>query len=205
MYSSLPTFVLGFHGCDRSVAEKILAGNQRLKASRNEYDWLGHGSYFWENNPARALEFAAILRDTAKRSRPKVTEPFVIGAIIDLGHCFNLLGTGCLAILAQSYEDYRKVSEAAGVPLPQNKPLGSGTDVLLRYLDCAVIEFMYQYHETRGQRPYDSARGLFPEGDPVFPGATIRDKDHIQICVRNPNCIKGYFRILEPVPGYPIP
>lgn len=205
MYSSLPTFVLGFHGCDRAVAEDVLAGKDRLKPSKNEYDWLGHGSYFWENSPARALDFATLLRDHPRRGRPQVKAPYVIGAVIDLGRCFNLLDTACLAILAQGYDDYRQVSESAAVPLPTNKRLGDGRDMLLRYLDCAVIEFMHKFHESRGKQPYDSARGVFPEGDPVFPGAGIRDKDHIQVCVRNPNCIKGYFRLLEPLPDHPIP
>ncbi len=205
MYSSLPTFVLGFHGCDRAVGEEVLAGRARLKPSKNEYDWLGHGSYFWENSPARALEFATLLRDHPRRGRPHVKDPFVIGAAIDLGHCFNLLDTACLAILAQSFEDYRKVSEAAAVPLAVNKPLGEGRDMLLRFLDCAVIQSMHRFHAMQNKQPYDSLRGVFPEGDPVYPGSAIRDKDHIQVCVCNPNCIKGYFRLLEPVADYPVP
>ena len=28
-----------------------------LKASENGHDWLGMGSYFWENNYERALDF----------------------------------------------------------------------------------------------------------------------------------------------------
>lgn len=26
-----------------------------------------------------------------------------------------------------------------------------------------------------------------------------------QLCIVNPNCIKGYFKALNPVPDYPIP
>jgi hypothetical protein len=40
---------------------------------------------------------------------------------------------------------------------------------------------------------YDSVKGVFWEGDELYPNAGFREKDHIQICVRNPNCIKGYF------------
>jgi len=40
---------------------------------------------------------------------------------------------------------------------------------------------------------FDSARGLFTEGCPAFPGAGIQKKNHIQICIRNNNCIKGFF------------
>lgn len=49
-------FVLGYHGCDRSVGEALLAGRKTFVGSKNEDDWLGHGVYFWENNPKRALE-----------------------------------------------------------------------------------------------------------------------------------------------------
>ena len=31
------------------------------------------------------------------------------------------------------------------------------------------------------------------EGDELYPGAGFHDKNHIQICIRNPNCIKGFF------------
>ena len=51
LYSILPSFALGFHGCDESVADAVLAGNQQLFPSRNKYDWLGEGIYFWENSP----------------------------------------------------------------------------------------------------------------------------------------------------------
>ena len=52
------SFVLGYHGCDRKVGEAVLAGKKELKQSKNEHDWLGHGIYFWENNPQRALDWA---------------------------------------------------------------------------------------------------------------------------------------------------
>jgi len=59
MYKSLPYFVFGFHGCDRDVAEKILSSSsEHLKLSKNDYDWLGNGIYFGENNPERALQYA---------------------------------------------------------------------------------------------------------------------------------------------------
>jgi len=42
-------------------------------------------------------------------------------------------------------------------------------------------------------RPFDTTRGVFTEGGPVFPGAGILEKNHIQICVRNLNSIEGLF------------
>jgi hypothetical protein len=34
---------------------------------------------------------------------------------------------------------------------------------------------------------------VFTEGGPAFPGAGIQEKNHIQICIRNSNSIKGFF------------
>ena len=66
MYSKLPNLVLGFHGCDQSVYEEVIIKNGMLNKSENTYDWLGHGIYFWENNPKRALEWAIELKKRGK-------------------------------------------------------------------------------------------------------------------------------------------
>jgi hypothetical protein len=41
--------------------------------------------------------------------------------------------------------------------------------------------------------PFDTVRGLFVEGEPIFDGAEIYHKTHSEIAVRNERCIKGYF------------
>lgn len=58
MYQCHPSFVLGFHGCDKKVGEGILSGKIQHEFSENDYDWLGRGIYFWENDPYRAREWA---------------------------------------------------------------------------------------------------------------------------------------------------
>jgi hypothetical protein len=50
--------IIGYHGCDAIVVEKVLAGKARLNVSTNAYDWLGQGIYFWEHGPQRAYEWA---------------------------------------------------------------------------------------------------------------------------------------------------
>ncbi len=80
------TFVLGYHGCDQRVGEQLLSG-VAFKPSNNDYDWLGPGIYFWEANPLRGLEFA---REVSKRTASKISKPFVIGAVIDVGLCLDL-------------------------------------------------------------------------------------------------------------------
>jgi hypothetical protein len=58
MYNHAPHLVLGFHGCDRRFGEQVLSGKKNLHFSRNQYDWLGSGIYFWEDDENRAAEFA---------------------------------------------------------------------------------------------------------------------------------------------------
>ena len=58
MYPSKFGLIIGFHGCDKIVRDAIVSGNKGFYASKNAYDWLGSGMYFWENNYQRALDFA---------------------------------------------------------------------------------------------------------------------------------------------------
>jgi len=76
-------FILGYHGCDSDVGERLLRGIP-FKPSDNEYDWLGPGVYFWEANPQRGFEFA---KEAAQRRGSRISKPFVIGAVIEFFAC----------------------------------------------------------------------------------------------------------------------
>lgn len=194
MYSVLPSFILGFHGCDEAIAEKVFAGKTTLKPSQNDYDWLGQGIYFWENNPQRALEYAKQLQKHPERCNETIKTPAVIGAVIDLGCCLNLLDTQSINLLKQAYRVYELSCELKGQPMAENKNAGDSKDLILRYRDCAVVETLHEFREKTDAKPFDSVRGMFMEGSPIYTGAGFHDKSHIQICVRSPDCIKGYFR-----------
>lgn len=200
MYATKPGLTLAFHGCDQSILSKILLGEEDLRRSENGYDWLGHGIYFWDNNLDRAFEYALFLKEHSNRSRRPISTPSALGAILNLGHCLDLLDYGSLSLLRSSYEVLEVYCKNVGLDLPRNYHSGLNKDLLRRELDCAVIETL---HKTRiiNQLPaFDSVRGVFWEGKELYPNAGFREKDHIQICIRNPNCIKGYFlpRKLEP-------
>jgi len=206
MYSTLPHFILGFHGCDQSVADEIISSSKKhLKTSDNEYDWLGSGIYFWENNPVRALEYAKSLQRYPERSNKKITKPAVIGAIIDLGYCLNLLETKSIETVAQAYKSLTELYKITGQPMPQNKDVKGSKDLLLRHLDCAVIDLVHLAKSDAKEREYDSVRGMFTEGKPLYENAGFHAENHIQICVRNINCIKGYFHPREASKGFLIP
>jgi hypothetical protein len=56
MYTSRTGLILGFHGTDESIVNDVLNGKGDLKKRDNVYDWLGHGIYFWDNSPSRAMD-----------------------------------------------------------------------------------------------------------------------------------------------------
>ena len=193
MYSRLPSFVLGFHGCDHSFAAAVISGKKEFTPSQNDYDWLGPGSYFWENNPQRALEFVTHLQGKKRRGKPVIKNPAVIGAVIDLGFCLNLLDSTFLQIVKEGYQTLKQALHDAGQPMPVNRPPKDSGEILLRDLDCAVINAVHAFRAEQKLPKFDTVRSAFIEGDELFPGSTFREKNHIQICVCNPACIKGYF------------
>ena len=169
MYTTRPGLVLGFHGCDETVATKVLTGEAFLKKSVNNYDWLGHGSYFWENSPSRAMEFALHLQKFPKQSKVKINKPAVIGAVIDLGYCLDLLDFDNLQLLKKAYEILQLTSNF--VNFPENKSIGGIGDLLLRELDCAVVETLHTFEKDMHQKSFDSIRGVFTEGKELYPNA----------------------------------
>jgi hypothetical protein len=205
MYSRFPTFVLAFHGCDKEVRDRVLLNKERLLPSQNEYDWLGHGIYFWENNYQRAYEYAEAIHQNQGKCKTRISHPAVIGVVIDLGNCLNLLDSRYIEIVKQGYDLLNIASEKAGFLLPENKPLKAGRELIIRNLDCAVIQTIHASNEKGAQESFDTVRGIFEEGEQLYPGAGFKKKTHIQICVRNPNCIKGYFHPLKQIDGYKIP
>lgn len=188
------SFVLGYHGCDRALAEQVLAGKRSLRPSHNDYDWLGDGIYFWEHNASRAYQFACEVRNRPHNGKQKINEPAVVGAIIDLGLCLNLLDSRSTEMVKQAHADLVRLSREAGTQLPSNS---GGSDLLVRKLDCTVVRFLHATREEEGNEPFDTVRAVFIEGQRLYANAGFAAKNHIQVCVRNSACIKGYFRPLD--------
>ncbi len=190
LYSRRSNLIIGFHGCDESVVRRVVNGEEDLIPSTNDYDWLGNGIYFWENNETRALQWATEL---SKRKGSSIKKPAVVGAIIDLGYCFDLTDSTYLQELKDAYDIFVKICHRAGKTLPENTDIGTSTDKLIRKLDCSVIQTVHLINQDANKRAYDSVKGVFWEGHSLYPNAGFAEKNHIQICVCNPNCIKGYF------------
>lgn len=155
----------------------------------NPWDWLGHGVYFWEHSPSRALEFAAI---QSSRKGSSIKKPAILGAVLDLGNCLDLLDYGSLFYLKQVHDEFRGHPDFENL-LTESEAIQRSTDSLRRNLDCAILELAHRSRRRDNLPPFDSVRAVFFEGNTLYPNAGFREKNHIQICIRNPNCIKGLF------------
>ena len=172
--------VLGYHGAKAGgaaeYARELLLGNvgvEQWRSSENEYDWLGHGIYFWEHSPDRARRWAG-------------NDGIVIGAVIQLGNCLDLTDLRYTELLKQSHAVLKSAYERKGIALPRNE----GRELKLRNLDCLVINNL----SPAVLETVQTVRGAFEEGDEAFEGAALRRETHIQIAVRDRQCILGVFR-----------
>lgn len=178
MRDAYPDTVFAYHGCERSVAEKILASSsESLKESDRRGDWLGRGAYLWENAPCRAYEWATKL--------PHVKEPYVLGAVVRLGRCLNLMDKDCIHTLREAW-DFLEASPHVDTELLKNE--GNR-----HYLDATVINTALTLAED-ASAPYDTVRAAYIEGSPIFDGSTLMEDTHIQIAVRNPSSVIAFFR-----------
>ncbi len=189
MHDLTSCFVLAYHGCSWDVAKRLLLRQEQFLRSENSWDWLGHGVYFWVENPRRACLWAH--RHIQKRAPGQW--PAVVGAVIDLRNCLDLTTRAGVEVLQMGYEVLRAACEREGRSLPRNTPAHYGDrDRLIRRLDCAVINTACEILERDGQ-PVDTVKGMFVEGAPAYEGSSIMEHTHTQICVRNLDCIRGIF------------
>lgn len=180
MYSTRSHIFIGFHGCDESARDQLLTKPRNVKISEKPFDWLGHGFYVWENNYDRALEWA---KDKEKRG--KIKKASVIGVVFTLDYCLDLIDSEFIKMLSIYYELMEKDFAYIGKDLPKNKDVKEDEhkDLLIRELDCAVIQYLHQKikEEVKSDKntllkEFDSARGVFTEGGPAFPGAGVQKK-----------------------------
>ena len=197
MYRIRNNLVLGFHGCDETIRDDIINRRITFKPSDNDYDWLGNGMYFWENNLNRAYYWAVENSKNPQNGKQKIAKPAVLGAVISLGYCLDLLDSDYIPDLKVAYSVLEADCLSKGLLLKLNKCVNGSNEKLIRVLDCAVIETLHTMRSELKEPSYDSIRAVFFEGDEAYPSAGFREKNHIQICVRNTNCIKGFFVPLE--------
>lgn len=146
--------VIGYHACSKTVADRLLLEGEGFKHSKNSWDWLGHGIYFWEFGLQRAYDWAQ------ERWGSQGREFAVVGALIQLGNCLDLLDTDHTRRLAQVAAVLQEKVE-----LPENRDKR-------RDLDCFLVNSYC--NEMEEVVAFDTVRGLFQEGAPIVDGSEIR-------------------------------
>jgi hypothetical protein len=120
--------------------------------------------------------------------RKRIKKPAVIGALIQLGHCFDLLDIQLTSHLQKLFPVFESLMKASGQKLPSN-------DARRKHhrLDCAFLNWAIPIIENDTGTRFQTVRGVFIEGDAIYPTAQIFSESHIQVVVRDPAAILGYF------------
>lgn len=109
----------------------------------------------------------------------------MVGALLQLGNCLDLLDTDHTRRLAA----FATQHVTGGATFPEN-------DGAKRLADCALINDYCDRMERLGT-PVHTVRGLFQEGEPVMRGSAILLENHIHIVARAPDAIVGLFKPRE--------
>ncbi len=181
-----PYQIIGYHSCDRDVGLNVISGKIELIPSNNDWDWLGGGIYFWEQDPERALNYAIEVAQGTQFNKTGIKNPLILGAVIQLGNCLNLVESQSLSLLKEAHEGLKKMYKELDKKVPVNKDAN-------RKLDCAVIRYIHQTRKDNNQPEYETIRSAFDEGEKVYEGANFTARHHLQVCVINQSLIKGYF------------
>jgi hypothetical protein len=171
-----PETIQAYHGCSQEAADIIGETNLWIP-SQKAFDWLGEGVYFWEYAPFRAWEWAEA------HCKQRGGKPTVIEATIHLGRCLNLLDIEHHDGLPQAYRIVKQRYEEEQRSLPRNTSTGA------HFLDQEVVNLYCRLVEQVTSTPYQTVRGCFPEGNPLYEGSKLLARTHVQIAVRDPSCI----------------
>lgn len=176
-----PLFVNGYHGTRASNLGAILSHGFQL--SRNSYDWLGNGIYFWQDAPQRAKEWT---EQSLRMQGLASVEPVVLKARLKLSNCIDLLDVGWRDVVTEAAGDFLKSVEQK-----------IGSRIVLRNstsgrheLDCAFFNYFVGWLRLQ-KIEVGAIRAAIAEGEPILPGSPIRFRSHVQIAVLNPALISN--------------
>jgi hypothetical protein len=190
--------VIAHHGCDITLRDDLVSGRlSHLEHSKNRYDWLGSGAYFFENDFDRALLFAENSHlNPAKRytARPIAT-PAVVGAVLCVSRWLDMTTQEGINEYVSAVEPMLKVYEEKGTEVPTNHAASEDDfEVILREQDRSVFDFI---HQARDGNPkltsFQAVRGAFLQGKKLTVNSGFQENSHIQIALRDNTCVLGWF------------
>jgi hypothetical protein len=168
-------FVTGYHGTRKDVAQQIL--DSGFKRSENNWEWLGHGVYFWQDGPTRAREWARTWLARQGYDGPIA----VMGARISLRGFVDLLDQEGMRLLVDAAATYQQELQAANKSLTNRPPLNR--------LDCALFNFSTNWLTSLGMK-LRGYRAACVEGEPITPHSPIYDCSHVQLAVTSTKAIR---------------
>ncbi len=182
-----PDIIDAYHAGERRVLEDVAERGIRLTWSTQDREWLGHGVYFWGYSLGHAKRWV----DIGSRLNWWGAEgPAILETKIELKNCLNLLDPSSVELLDAAATMVKKTCVELSVDLPENSRYVDGVPVERR-LDCAIINQVHQIQHIMGRPAFDTVLSGFEDGAPYLPGATFRRTSHIQIAVRNHDCIQN--------------
>ena len=98
-----------------------------------------------------------------------------------LGDCLNLLDR-------KDFAEMEAVYARIMLSVPAERSLRN-TNSGAHYLDRYIVDTYCRLASDEASNPFQTVRGCFPEGEPIYPGSKLLSKTHTQIAVRNLSCI----------------
>jgi hypothetical protein len=181
---SFPEYVVGYHAGPLEVLRAVVNSGVKLIHSSGEREWLGGTAvYFWLNGKNHGVRWAEM-----GRAHGWLPEPAVLQTRIRIGNCLDFLEDGWQEEIDQAFNELQELCKRLNVPLPENTREMDGI-LMDRRLDCATIDLLHFIRRLTGKPPYDTVICAFPDGPNAFPGSSLRTRSHIQIGVRNYDCL----------------
>lgn len=134
--------------------------------------------YFFQDAPLRAWEWA---------EERYGAHAAVVSAGINLEDCIDLLDIAWWKPLREAYELFLQEVHKSKKTLPI-QTFGA------RRLDRQVLNYAIGSLKELGLG-IRSVRGVFVEGDPLYPNSELYDRSHIQISVRETSVIESIQRV----------
>lgn len=155
-------------GTRLEYAQKLVA--EDFRPSENDWEWLGHGVYFWQDAPERAFAWAREWHGRKGYKGPIA----VVAARIQLLDYIDLLDQAGMRLVTD-YASALQKKVADEVRLLSN-------EYPMHRLDCEFFNsittmLLSEGIEVRGYR------AACVEGEPITHGSPIYDRSHVQLAV----------------------
>lgn len=198
--------VRGFHGTTMERAEQILRAG--FEQSKNDWDWLGKGAYFFEDAPSIARDWSEQMVERLDK-KGIAAKPAVVSATLNLEGCIDLLDNELVASMklcadrlasggalkTQHGLRLRSAESRSFVIADYAMPLASH-----RYnaADCQVINALWGFLRDDGFSA-TSVRAPFVLGKQLYSNSFFFHETHVQIAVIERSIISDV--VIEPSPG----